>query len=77
MPRLEITPWRNEDELLRVRKQLYPEKYGSDVDQRRDACNRACVLPKKNGLDFQLTESRLLCGSFVGSSLMLWSPLAP
>ena len=44
MPRLEITPWRDKGELLQVRKQLYPEKYGGTVDQRRAACNRASVL---------------------------------
>ena len=44
MPRFAITPWRNTEELLRVRKQLYAEKYGGTVDQRREACDRASAL---------------------------------
>ena len=43
MPLLEFTPWRDDEELLRVRCQFYPLKDSKDGDRRRDACNRVCA----------------------------------
>ena len=65
MDHLVFTPWRDNEEILTVRRWLFPAKGSKDPDLRRKACSRVSALlyVSISNLESKIPYESMGCGS--------------